>query len=402
MTMSTTVVFAGLLAVSLARPDPQSGSVFGNFSDFTSNFLEDQAEETANGVMGFIDGMREGINREVADVKQPFETVIVNTASSQCSIVKTVLGLGYNQYKAAEPNLNDMTLDFITNAYTITFNIKQAARTIPNAKDFKPNETLFIFVHGFTDKPTSNTFANIRKALFSQGHANVIALDGSAYIGWLYLRSTTYVRFMGEKLGEVIAAMVQKSGVDPKKIHVIGHSLGAHISAFCGKTFQKLTNLTIGRISGLDPAGPCFTNVEEIHRLKMTDADFVDVIHTDGGVFGLIDPVGHVDYYPNAGAEQPRCLWQTCSHSRAWLYFAESVINPRAFPAVKCDSWGQFRKGSCQDEISYMGFPSKPGTTGKYYLQTNGEKPYGRGKKGLTYRSNNGVLKNITEIIIPG
>jgi hypothetical protein len=36
----------------------------------------------------------------------------------------------------------------------------------------------------------------------------------------------------------------------------------------------------------------------------------VDVIHTDGsssiaGGFGHLDPLGHVDFYPNGGSVQP-------------------------------------------------------------------------------------------------
>lgn len=43
-------------------------------------------------------------------------------------------------------------------------------------------------------------------------------------------------------------------------------------------------------------------------RLSETDADYVDVIHTDAGVFGIPDPIGHADFYPNGGrALQPGC-----------------------------------------------------------------------------------------------
>lgn len=43
-------------------------------------------------------------------------------------------------------------------------------------------------------------------------------------------------------------------------------------------------------------------------RLSETDADYVDVIHTDAGVFGIPDPIGHADFYPNEGrALQPGC-----------------------------------------------------------------------------------------------
>ncbi|KAJ2938936.1 hypothetical protein O0L34_g17747 [Tuta absoluta] len=155
------------------------------------------------------------------------------------------------------------------------------------------------------------------------------------------------------------------------------------------------------KITGLDPAGPCFSHVDDDLRLKNTDADFVDVIHTDGGVYGLTDAVGDVDYFPNDGEQQPDCLFQTCSHSRAWLYFTESVVDRKAFPAVKCDSWEAFKNGSCEDKISYMGYPSQPGTKGLYYLQTAGETPFGIGMNGTVYRNTNGIVKNITQYLFP-
>ncbi|MXQ82046.1 hypothetical protein E5288_WYG012500 [Bos mutus] len=54
-------------------------------------------------------------------------------------------------------------------------------------------------------------------------------------------------------------------------------SLGAHISGFVGKIFHG----RVGRITGLDPAGPQFSGKPSTGRLDYTDADFVDVIHTD-------------------------------------------------------------------------------------------------------------------------
>lgn len=66
---------------------------------------------------------------------------------------------------------------------------------------------------------------------------------------------------------------------------------------------------------------------------------------------------GQVDYYPNSGSQQPNCLLQTCSHSRAWVYFTESVLRPDAFPAVKCRDWEAFKKKQCEDLTRYrLGF----------------------------------------------
>ena len=50
------------------------------------------------------------------------------------------------------------------------------------------------------------------------------------------------------------------------------------------------------------------------HLPDPTDADYVDVIHTNGcsawkGCFGIPDKCGHADFYPNGGTSQPGCHW---------------------------------------------------------------------------------------------
>lgn len=43
-------------------------------------------------------------------------------------------------------------------------------------------------------------------------------------------------------------------------------------------------------------------------HLASTDAEFVDVIHTDGGVFGFPIALGDADFFPNGGfPAQPGC-----------------------------------------------------------------------------------------------
>ena len=63
---------------------------------------------------------------------------------------------------------------------------------------------------------------------------------------------------------------------------------------------------------GLDPAKPFLTLENIDNRLDTTDADFVDVIHTDSGnltglELGFFAPIGHIDFYPNGGTDQPGC-----------------------------------------------------------------------------------------------
>lgn len=61
---------------------------------------------------------------------------------------------------------------------------------------------------------------------------------------------------------------------------------------------------------GLDPAFPGFTVENTDERLDTSDAQFVDVMHTnsepllDGGLSFPV-AVGHVDFWPNGGISQP-------------------------------------------------------------------------------------------------
>lgn len=55
---------------------------------------------------------------------------------------------------------------------------------------------------------------------------------------------------------------------------------------------------------GLDPAGPLFEAQHTKARLDSTDANFVDVIHSNGenlilGGLGSWQPMGDVDFYPS-------------------------------------------------------------------------------------------------------
>lgn len=61
-------------------------------------------------------------------------------------------------------------------------------------------------------------------------------------------------------------------------------------------------------VLGLDPARPFFEIPETSEKLDITDAEFVDVIHTCSGLLGVFNGVGHADFYPNDGmAPQPGC-----------------------------------------------------------------------------------------------
>ena len=69
----------------------------------------------------------------------------------------------------------------------------------------------------------------------------------------------------------------------PEMFHLIGFSLGAHISGYAGKLIPNL-----GKITALDTAKPYFDGVSKPVRIDRTDALYVDAYHTDSGMHFLI------------------------------------------------------------------------------------------------------------------
>lgn len=102
---------------------------------------------------------------------------------------------------------------------------------------------------------------------------------------------------------------------------LIGHSLGGQIAGFVGKRIFNETGEKLKRIIALDPAGPLFDTRPSDKRLNKTDADIVEVIHSDGGTFGFLKACGTIDFFPNGGSSQPGC-------KRIDLLDITSVIEP--------------------------------------------------------------------------
>lgn len=49
----------------------------------------------------------------------------------------------------------------------------------------------------------------------------------------------------------------------------------------------------VGSIIGLDPSSMGFNFLDEKTRLAQSDADYVEIIHTDSTKFGIAESIGH-------------------------------------------------------------------------------------------------------------
>jgi pimeloyl-ACP methyl ester carboxylesterase len=171
------------------------------------------------------------------------------------------------------------------------------------------HEQTFILVHGFLSKPSAwaeDMGADLRKRF---PKANILLLDWTElssnidYFGWFNSEGAVASAVItGEKLAWVLQT---KLDVRIGTLHLIGHSLGAHICGIAGAEIASATGRSVAQITGLDPAKQMFENQPDRCRVDCSDAKRVVIIHTSKE-FGLAIPSGHLDlyFYPNSDESQ--------------------------------------------------------------------------------------------------
>ncbi|KAH9523776.1 Pancreatic lipase- protein 2 [Bulinus truncatus] len=283
-------------------------------------------------------------------------------------------------------------------------------RTSITSSRIASNQPIKILVHGFLQYGSMEFLVNMTRALLQNSPMNVIVVDWGSGAGFPYSRAVANARLVAAQTARLLRVIFQVTGSSPDSVHLIGHSLGAHVAGYVGTIIQD-----ISRITGLDPAQPNFSGLQPVVRLDPSDASFVDVIHTDAVPYdtvkgyGIIEPVGHIDFYPNGGRDQPGCLEESsvfgfvrdvvsngitnaevhlsCSHERSAELFTASI--PREgqpvvcqFTSYPCSSDESFWRGECHHcgnrPCPTMGYQADLyfRSRGTFYLNTTVSHPF--------------------------
>ncbi|XP_075909919.1 lipase member H-like isoform X1 [Petromyzon marinus] len=231
-----------------------------------------------------------------------------------------------------------------------------SAATVPSSVGGVQERRVTFIVHGFRISGSKPVWLDSMVATLHavRPEGDVIVVDwnhGATHL--VYSAAVKNVRPVAMELAHLIHRLVRDGEVLPARVHLIGASLGAHISGMAGANL----NGSLGRISALDAAGPEFEDRNADDRLDHTDAGFVDVYHSDTDMFGIKASVGHVDFYVNGGEDQPGCPktilqgkeFVICDHQRSSFFFLASMRAPCSTIGFPCESREALRQGLCSD-----------------------------------------------------
>ncbi|XP_041360272.1 inactive pancreatic lipase-related protein 1-like [Gigantopelta aegis] len=287
---------------------------------------------------------------------------------------------------------------YTKNQPVFTISINETRTALRSNNIYNPSRPTKVIIHGFQDSGQNSWVSQMVRSLLEKESMNVFVVDwkkGAKFFD--YFQACSDARLIGRIVAKLLETLID-IGASPASLHLIGHSLGAHIAGYVAEQIPG-----VGRITGLDPAGPSFEGRPTSARLDSTDAIFVDVIHTDAEPLarlglGIKMASGHVDFYVNGGVNQPGCpndlsqLIQhlfsghsliytfACSHMRAIYLFTESINSRCQFKASPCPqnvSISSTTCNSCHSDCVRMGYYAdikRP--SGTYYIATNENEPY--------------------------
>lgn len=172
-----------------------------------------------------------------------------------------------------------------------------------NLNGFNKDQSTKLLIHGYAANRNHISMQPIRNAYLIKGTDNLLIADWRNVAKLFYNIPRNSVGPVGRIIGKQLKSFMIKMNIDPLNVHVIGHSLGAHIAGNVGKYLDG----KLGRITALDPAGVLFREQDK-DAVKETDAIFVDGIHTAGDTLGELLARSTVDFFVNRGfGNQPGC-----------------------------------------------------------------------------------------------
>jgi hypothetical protein len=130
---------------------------------------------------------------------------------------------------------------------------------------------LAIIAHGFTDNGQTPNLLTLKASLHKSGHVSTDIITGwekGAAAPW-YAEASVNTQVVGRQIANLVNHLKTSRCIDPAQVHLLGFSLGAHVSGYAGKFSESVYKWKFGRISGELFLKDLFIFLEFVHSLNI-------------------------------------------------------------------------------------------------------------------------------------
>lgn len=105
--------------------------------------------------------------------------------------------------------------------------------TFDDEKDVK------LLIHGWNADPEHVALETVRNAYLRLNTSHVLMADWREIASMRYLTAREMIASVGKAICKQLKTFAERAQIAADKIHIVGHSLGAHIATHVGRCFNR-------------------------------------------------------------------------------------------------------------------------------------------------------------------
>lgn len=96
-----------------------------------------------------------------------------------------------------------------------------------------------VLIHGYIASRYHSSIEPIKKAYLTAGNVNLMIVDWSQASYQMYEVSRGLTSQVALRVAQILDEFLQVNNIDPGLVHLVGHSLGAHIAGNVGRSMKS-------------------------------------------------------------------------------------------------------------------------------------------------------------------
>jgi pancreatic triacylglycerol lipase len=109
---------------------------------------------------------------------------------------------------------------------------KNANDNIDSKRDVK------LLIHGWNADSEHVALETVRNSYLKLNTSHLLMADWRDIAGMRYFIARNLIRNLGKRICKLLEIFVDQAKIEPGRIHIVGHSLGAHIGTHVGRCFK--------------------------------------------------------------------------------------------------------------------------------------------------------------------